>query len=91
MFKIIVEPSGSKVQINTNIGATAGYVHGSFVEEISGLDNTTNGGTIADIRHLYLVEVGNNVEIYGYVVITKLGTADVAITIPVNNLMTNEA
>jgi len=89
VFKIIVEPTSSKVQIVSSIGATEGYAHNSFVEEIGGLNYATNGGTIADVRYLYLVENGNNVDMYGYVVITQLGSKDTAITIPVNNLMAN--
>ena len=85
-FKLLITPDSSKVQIDAGIGATAGYASNFTVNNA---DFKLNGGTICSVQHLYLIEVGNNVEMYGYVAIEKLGKSNVALTISVNDLMSN--
>ena len=85
-FKLLITPDSTKVQLDAGIGAISGYAS-SFT--VNNFNFRNNGGTICTIKHLFLIEVGNNVEMYGYVAVEKLGKSDVALTISVNGLMTN--
>ena len=85
-FKLLITPDSTKVQLDSGIGATQGY---ALTPTINNIDPIANGGTICSIQHLFLIESGNNVEMYGYVAVEKLGKSDVALTISVNDLMSN--
>ena len=85
-FKLLITPDSTKVQLDAGIGAISGYASNFIVNNFNFRDN---GGTICTIKHLFLIEVGNNVEMYGYVAVEKLGKSTVNLTISVNGLMTN--
>ena len=82
----IASADASKVNIDSSIkgSGTEGYVK-EF--DVSNRDGETNGGTRANIREFHVRESGNDVVFSGYVAMKQMGTKDVTLEIPINDMI----
>jgi hypothetical protein len=80
----VASADASKVNLDSRIGDTAGYVEDV---QTTNIDSGTNGGTTVSVRDLHARESGNNVIFSGYVAMSKLGTTSKTITIPLDTII----
>ena len=77
--------SDDLIVINPRIG-DGGFLPSTFA--VTNSDTRANGGTVASLHKVKIVQSGANVLIVGYVFLQKIGKSNVVLGIPVDNFLT---